>query len=228
MGKKKDDFDDEEMRADLEKRMEEDFPDDVFYDDEDEDFDEEDFFDDEYYPSYYQASFNFPLVNIRKGVTDQNFGYAQGITYKGVPFAAEVYDQDDSEFLVVYIPAFIWFPEKYDTDKKIKKDLKRTIGKMDVLDIGMYDVGDEKDNNQIITYLNFLIANELVLTVSDKYKVTVSYRIDKNGTKLAKITITLVDNDGFYAMTDLDMKLFFDRGEPVRPSATMYRMDDYR
>ena len=228
MGKRKKAFDDEEILADLEKRLEEDFPDDVFNYDEDEDFDEDDFFDDDLYPSYYQAAFNFPLVNIHKGVTDQNFGYAQGITYKGVPFAAEVYDQDDSEFLVVYIPAFIWFPEKYEVGEKIKKDLKKTTGKMDILDIGMYEVGEETDNDQIITYLNFLIANDLVVTVTPNFKATVSYRIDKNGTKLAKVTITLVDNDGFYAMTDLDMKLFFDGGEQVRPSATMFRMDDYR
>ena len=29
-------------------------------------------------------------------------------------------------------------------------------------------------------------------------------------------------------MTDLDMKLFNDGGEGVKPSARMFRMDDYR
>ena len=224
MGKKKDEWDNEEMRADLENRIDEDFFDDEFYREEEDDLYDEDNFD----PSYYQAVFNVPVINIRKGVTDQNFGYAQGVTYNGVPFVAEVYDWADSEFLVVYIPAFIHFPEKYDTDKKIKKELKRTTDKIDVLDIGMFDAGEETDKNEIIRHINFLSANELVIFTSEKFKATVSYRIDKNGTKLAKITVTLVDNDAFYGMTDLDMKLFNDGGEGVKPSARMFKMEDYR
>lgn len=29
-------------------------------------------------------------------------------------------------------------------------------------------------------------------------------------------------------MTDLDMKLFYDGGEKIRPSANILKMDDYR
>ena len=55
MGKKKQDFDDEEMRADLEKRIDEDyFDDDEFYGEDEDDLYDEDNFD----PSYYQAVFN--------------------------------------------------------------------------------------------------------------------------------------------------------------------------
>lgn len=186
-GKKKLNEELKEMEEDLEKKLDEDFPDDEFYDE-----DEDDFLDEDYYEPYFRSAFNFPVVNIRKGITEDNFGYAQGVTQNGVPFATEIYDRDDSEFLVVYIPAFIRFPEKHDTYKKIKKDLKQTTDKADALDIGMFDAGEETDKNELIRHFNFLIANELVITVSADFKVAVSYRIDKNGTKLAKVTVNLL------------------------------------
>ena len=38
----------------------------------------------------------------------------------------------------------------------------------------------------------------------------------------------LVDGDGFYGFTDLDMKTFFPGGEAVKQSAGLFRMEDYR
>lgn len=222
-------IDEEELIEGLERQMEEDFENGFF------DEDEDDFFDDgllyDLFP-FVASVYDMPIINHTKGFTDENFGYAQGITQDGIPFAAEVYDVDELECLVLYIPAFFSFAEDkdavYDEANRISELTKQKKKEIDVLDIGMLDAGDENDKNIVGRYLDYVVSTCLVTFTTEECNGSVSYRIDTDDNELAKITIPLVDADGFYGMTDIDMKQFYAGDKTLKRAAKMFNMEDYR
>ena len=223
-----------ELIEGLEKKLEEDFGDGFFGDEDDFFEDEDDFFDDDMmgFLPFVESVYDMPIINHTKGFTDENFGYAQGITQDGMPFAAEVYDVDEREILVLYIPAIYSFSEDkdnlYDEANRITELSKEKKNEIDVLDIGMIDAGDESDENLILRYIEYVTSLELVTFISEEYNGSVSYRIDQDDNELAKITITLVESEGFYGMTDIDMKSFYDGPKTLKRAAKMFNMEDYR
>lgn len=138
-----------ELIEGLEEKLEEDFGDGFFGDEDDFFEDEDDFFDDDMmgFLPFVESVYDMPIINHTKGFTDENFGYAQGVTQDGIPFAAEVYDVDEREILVLYIPAIYSFSEDkdnlYDEANRITELRKERKNEIDVLDIGMIYAGDK-------------------------------------------------------------------------------------
>ena len=72
-----------------------------------------------------------------------------------------------------------------------------------ILDIGMLDKGVEDDISVIIKYVDFLIEHEILSFLSNLYNGTVMYRVDELGNELVKILISLEDEEGVLAYTNL-------------------------
>ena len=67
----------------------------------------------------------------------------------------------------------------------------------------MVDEGVEDDISVIIKYVDFLIEHEILSFSSNLYNGTVMYRVDELGNELAKILISLEDEEGVLAYTNL-------------------------
>ena len=162
------------------------------------------------YGAYYKLDYDMPLCNHKECMSDSHLGFAKGITYDGVPFEAELTQHGKTKTLCVIMPAIFYSsPIKVDLEKENKEDSNIVeipgVEEYDVsiLDIGMVDEGVEDDISVIIKYVDFLIEHEILSFLSNLYNGTVMYRVDELGNELAKILISLEDEEGVLAYTNL-------------------------
>lgn len=163
---------------------------------------------------YYTSNYDYPVCNHIDGVTDNNIGYAKGITAGGVPFEAELIDKDDTLTMVVIIPAiFNDFYEGEEDDVSSNENITAIHCEVkssdySVLDIRMADGAMEENTEAVRDYVNFLVNNGIVTFTSDLINGTVLYRVDELGNDLAKILITMREDKEFWAYTDIDLVEF--------------------
>ena len=158
------------------------------------------------YGAYYKLDYDMPLCNHKECMSDSHLGFAKGITYDGVPFEAELTQHGKTKTLCVIMPAIFYSsPIKVDLEKENKEDSNIGVEDYDVsiLDIGMVDEGIEDDISVIIKYVDFLIEHEILSFLSNLYNGTVMYRVDELGNELVKILISLEDEEGVLAYTNL-------------------------
>ncbi len=162
------------------------------------------------YGAYYKLDYDMPLCNHKECMSDSHLGFAKGITYDGVPFEAELTQHGKTKTLCVIMPAIFYSsPIKADLEKEYKEDsdIIEIPGVEDydvsILDIGMVDEGIEDDISVIIKYVDFLIEHEILSFLSNLYNGTVMYRVDELGNELVKILISLEDEEGVLAYTNL-------------------------
>ena len=77
-----------------------------------------------------------------------------------------------------------------------------------VLDIGMVDDAMEENTDVVRDYVDFLVNNRIVTFASNLLNGTVLYRIDVLGNELAKVLITMREDEELWAYTDLDFTEF--------------------
>jgi len=153
---------------------------------------------------FYELEYRMPLCNHTQSLSGKNLGYRQGMTVDNIPFEAELTDDGNRVHLCVIMPAI------YGEDKPDKKE-EKVIGisyevediDFSILDIGMVDEGQEKDLSVIKEYVNFLIDREIVIFSTCEENGSVFYRIDELGNELAKVLITLSEEDKILAKTNL-------------------------
>ena len=183
------------------------------------DIEEDKYYKENMYGAYYKLDYDMPLCNHKECMSDSHLGFAKGITYDGVPFEAELTQHGKTKTLCVIMPAIFYSsPIKADLEKEYKEDsdIIEIPGVEDydvsILDIGMVEEGIEDDISVIIKYIDFLIEHEILSFLSNLYNGTVMYRVDELGNELAKILISLEDEEGVLAYTNLS----FNRKETSR------------
>lgn len=166
-------------------------------------------------PGYYETKYDFPVCNHKEHITDDNIGYAVGITSDGVPFEAEIYTAGETMSINVIMPS-IFDSDEDDTDIEDVDDNGNVLGFRNtfeikdngILDIGMVDDGEEDYDEVVKKYVGFLEKAEIISFASNILNGTVEYRVDILGNDLAKISVTLKEGDDFWAYTDLDFRSF--------------------
>lgn len=170
------------------------------------DLDEED-------AGYYMNQYDYPVCNHTDGITDNNIGYAKGITADGVPFEAELFEKDDTLMMAVVIPAifngFYGGEEEEPVDENMRimyEEAEDVDGS--VLAIGMVCGTMEKDPDVVRDYLNFIVNNGVVTFISEVVDGVIRYCVDALGNDLVKISIMLQKAGKFLAYSDLDFDEF--------------------
>lgn len=160
---------------------------------------------------YYELAYEMPLCNHKEGLSDKNIGFAQGVTYDGVPFEVELTDDGKVQTLCVIMPSIY---DSNPVDEPDEEDENNLIGfhfdidEMDysILDIGMVDEGEEDEMSVIQKYVDFLVDHEIISFASNVQNGSVFYRVDSLGNDLTKILITLRESEDIWAYTDLTFK----------------------
>lgn len=164
---------------------------------------------------YYTTNYEFPSCNHTVGVESENIGYTRGITDSGVPFEAEMISDEDSLLLVVIMPDIFKGYEKQ-VKKENKSNLISFTYSVDswddsVLDIGMVDGGEVKNEELVHAYVEYLENCEIISFASNLLNGAVMRRVDNLGNDLVKIIVTMTEVDDVWAYTDLDFKPFIDK-----------------
>lgn len=165
---------------------------------------------------YYQSKYEYPVCNHTEGITEKNIGYTRGITASGVPFEAELFEEDDALTMAVVMPAIYNDAyEGHEDDELSDENINITAMHYDVesldysaLDYGMVDDAMEENTDVVNDYVQFLVRNGLVTYASNLINGAVLYRVDVLGNDLAKVLITMKEGETFWAYTDLDFNEF--------------------
>lgn len=166
---------------------------------------------------YFEIKYYMPCCNHTEGITKHNIGYSVGVTYDGIPFEAELFEDGDTVTMSVIMPSI--FDSNPIGKIKLKKasniiGFRNECPAMDysVLDIGMVDEGEEDELDVIQQYVDFLTENGIVSFSSNMQNGSVFYRVDVRGNDLTKVEITMSEPDEFWAYTDLDFNNRFIKG----------------
>lgn len=162
---------------------------------------------------YNQAVCPFPICNHFIGIDKDNLGYAQGILQNGIPFEAELWNNENSRNVSFIVPEIISFEEINDTQDDITgiHYYEETNYDSGVLDIGMVDEGIIDDLDITIEYIQLLKENKLISFFNEIENGAVFLRTDLEGNKLVKIIVALEENGNQMAETDLVFRAFPDR-----------------
>ena len=161
---------------------------------------------------YYQLKYDMPLCNHKECMSDSHLGFAQGVTYDGVPFEAELTRYEDTKTLCVVMPAiFDSNPISDNTEEDEESNIEGFIFQVEehdtsILDIGMVDEGMEDELSVISKYVDFLRERDIFCFSSNVFNGTVFYRVDALGNDLVKVLITLEEDDDVWAYTDLNFR----------------------
>lgn len=167
-----------------------------------------------YKPSgYYTAKYNMPICNHSDGVTEENIGFAKGITAMGVPFEAELYQVGETMTLAVIMPQIFDSCDIEDERENLDSNVigfNYEVESWDgsVLDFGMVDEGIEDAESIVQKYVDFLVDTEIISFASNIWNGMVMYRTDVLGNSLVKILITLSEAEEFWAYTDIPISPF--------------------
>lgn len=142
---------------------------------------------------YFEAEYEMTGLNHRVGIRDSNLGWTRGIFEDGVPFEAELWEEDEDLNLCVIIPEIFEIEEK---KKWIpEQGLKKTEGvfHMDksVLKIGTTDLGDVDDIDVVIQYVEYLEMFEVVSFLDNYRNGAIRLLQDSEGNNLVSIIIGL-------------------------------------
>lgn len=165
---------------------------------------------------YYQSKYEYPICNHTEGVSEKNIGFTRGVTASGVPFEAELFEEDDVMTMSVIMPAI--YNDAYEgqeEDEVIDENINITAMHYDVesddysvLDFGMVDDAMEENTDVVKDYVDFLVKNGIVTYASNLINGAVLYRVDVLGNELTKVLVTMKEGETFWAYTDLDFDEF--------------------
>lgn len=158
---------------------------------------------------YFELKHEMPCCNHTDGISKHNIGYSVGVTYEGIPFEAELFEDGETVTMSVIMPSI--FDSNPIGKIKHKKD-SNIIGfrnecpaeDYSILDIGMVDEGEEDELDVIQQYVDFLTDNGIVSFACNMQNGAVMYRVDVRGNDLTKVVITMSEPDQMWAYTDLD------------------------
>ena len=163
--------------------------------------------------AYLEPNYDMPVCNHKKFMSDSHLGFAQGISYDGVPFEAELTQYRKTRNLCVMMPEiFVQDHYQYLIEKNDEEDrdiIELSVAQeydVSILDVGMADKGIEDDINVINRYIEFLTERKIISFLSDVYNGSVMYRVDESGNSLVKILVTLEEDEDIWAYTDLNFK----------------------
>ena len=161
---------------------------------------------------YFEAEYEMAGLNHRVGICDANLGWTRGIFEDGVPFEAELWEEDNDLNLCVIIPEVFEIGEK---KKRIcEQGLKKTEGVfyMDksVLKIGTTDLGDVDDIDVVIQYVEYLETFEVVSFLDNYRNGAIRLLQDSEGNNLVSIIIGLNIGDEVCAECSLNFRGFCD------------------
>lgn len=163
-----------------------------------------------------QASHDFPICNHIQCLDSNNIGYCQGILVDGMPFEAELYNSENGQEFAIVMPLLDdLVAKKYDDSCVPSPDTNVTGLAMSeqftdnsILDTGMVDEGEVKDEKTIHRYINYLVENGLIKFTTRMYNGAAWYRTDVLGNDLIKIVITLSERGQVAATTNLTFRSF--------------------
>lgn len=162
--------------------------------------------------TYYEAICGFPICNHTERVSKENVGYVQGIMKNGVPFEAELWENDDGRNISIVMPELFINLDR--ESKSLQKD--NLIGFHNqveavhngVLTIGMVDGGVCTELDVTMQYVDYLKENGIIEFVGGMENGSVFYVTDVEGKDLVYVTVTLTEQDKTYAKTALCFRNF--------------------
>lgn len=161
---------------------------------------------------YFEAEYDMAGLNHRVGICDSNLGWTRGIFEDGVPFEAELWEEDEDLNLCVIILEIFEIEEK---KKRIpEQGLKKTedLFHMDksVLKIGTTDLGYVDDIDVVIQYVEYLEMFEVISFLDNYRNGAIRLLQDSEGNNLVRIIIGLNIGDEACAECFLDFRRFCD------------------
>ena len=188
------------------------------------------------YPGYYiQTEKPFPICNHTQGITSVNLGYCQGVTSDGMPFEAELWENDAEKAITIIMPEFADLTEISERETENASDDSGITGGAKVIGfksshdyydesvlwIGMVECGQEQNDDVLHFYVDYLKEMGLVEFTGNVENGSLIYCTDAAGTDLVHVTVALEDENEVGARTSLRFRPFWggpDRGRiiPIR------------
>lgn len=176
-------------------------------------------------PAYYEVTSGFPICNHTECVSKENIGYVQGIMKSGVPFEAELWENENGKNISVVMPELFINPGK-ESNPLTADNLVGFHNQVEdihngVLTIGMVDGGINTELNVTIQYVDYLKDNGIIEFVGGMENGSVFYVTDVEGKELVYVTITLSEQEKIFAKTPLHFMEF--PNQPKKKNITIVK-----
>ena len=160
--------------------------------------------------SFSEVSEPFPVCNHALDVSNMNLGYTAGIITGGIPFEAELWKNDNSKVVSIYILEKTSKMNVSEISNQKKDDNEHIIGFHSavkykdnaVLRVGM-EALEELDNDSIHKYVDYMIEVGLVSFTSNLLNGSGQRLIDIEGKNIVCIAIALESEGQLLADTPL-------------------------
>ena len=175
----------------------------------------------------------FPVFNLSEGVDESNIGYTQGIIGDNIPFAAEIWQYEDEETLVVYMPDL----GMINREDYIEENLEQFVDEEDPavgaeLETVYYDLsvlnrfmtcesieGIFEVNEFYKEYLEQAGIIEFTSNIQNGY---VTYYKDRNGLDVIAFSVLLREGENVIAKCKLPMTPFHESVEEAYIECHVY------
>ncbi len=143
---------------------------------------------------------------------ETNYGYTVGLTSKGVPYEAELFDSDGDINFHIVLPFLSDLYVEHDVRKnsfienKVKPFVSRTTVKNNaVLTIGMIEDSDSFSDKTLWNCVDYLEEEGLVQFTSNHRNGYMYSLFDFDGNRVVAVNVTLRSDDFLWAYIGMDM-----------------------